>query len=65
MKESTNGESGGDGQERPGHVREFLAFLVHKKKWWLVPIVLALIFIAALVVVSGSTEAPFIYTPLP
>jgi hypothetical protein len=31
-------------------------------KWWLVPVLLALLLLGALVVLSGTAYAPFIYT---
>jgi hypothetical protein len=37
-------------------------FLSANKKWWLAPIVLAVLVIGALVVLGGSAAAPFIYT---
>lgn len=44
-------------------ILEFLAFLRHRKKWWLGPIVIALILLGALLVlVESSAVAPFIYT---
>ncbi len=46
---------------QPGLVAEFWDFLKHNKKWWLVPILLALVVLGALVVVSSSALAPFIY----
>jgi hypothetical protein len=34
-----------------------------RKKWWLMPIILALVLIGALIVLTeGSAVAPFIYT---
>lgn len=44
-----------------GIVVEFWDFLCHNKKWWLAPIIIALLLIALLVVISGSGLAPFIY----
>lgn len=46
----------------PGFFREYLDFLRYNKKWWLTPILLALLILGALVVLGGSTAAPFIYT---
>jgi hypothetical protein len=44
-------------------VRELAAFLLHRKKYWLMPIVLLLALVGGLVVLSkGSAVAPFIYT---
>ena len=42
---------------------EFLQFLKHRKKWWLIPIVIVLVLLGLLLVLSeGSALAPFIYT---
>lgn len=41
---------------------EFLHFLLHNKKWWLIPIVVVLLLAGALVLIGGSGIAPFIYT---
>ena len=50
-------------EETPaGFLRELWDFLVHNKKWWLVPIVAALVLLAILVVLSGSGAFPWIYT---
>jgi hypothetical protein len=49
-------------QRSPGVVRELGAFLRENKKWWLVPIVVALFLVAALVLLGGTAAAPFIYT---
>lgn len=44
-------------------MRELWAFLKTRKKWWLGPILVALLLLALLVVVTqGSSVAPFIYT---
>jgi len=45
-----------------GLIREFWDFLRYNKKWWLTPIVLVLLFVGALVLLSGTAAAPFIYT---
>ena len=41
---------------------EFWAFLKDNKKWWLLPIILVVLMLGALVFLSGSGAAPFIYT---
>ncbi len=42
---------------------ELFRFLKHRKKLWMVPIVLVLFLLAGLVIVAeGSIIAPFIYT---
>ena len=44
-------------------LREFWGFLRTRKKYWLIPIIVALLVIGSiLVVASGSAIAPFIYT---
>jgi hypothetical protein len=46
----------------PGIAAELLAFLVHKKKLWLLPLVLLLGLIGLLIALGGTAAAPFIYT---
>ena len=41
---------------------EFWYFLKHNKKWWLLPIIIVVLALGALVFLSGSGAAPFIYT---
>ncbi len=44
-------------------LREFWEFLKYRKKFWLLPIVLALLLLGLLVALTaGSSLAPFIYT---
>ena len=49
-----------------GHVtlvREFWEFLRHRKKYWLLPIVVVLLMLGLIIVLTGhSALAPFIYT---
>jgi hypothetical protein len=49
-------------QRRGGVVRELTRFLMHNKKWWLVPILLATLLLALAAYLSSSAAAPFIYT---
>lgn len=42
--------------------RELLEFLLENKSWWLWPIVLVLLLFGAVVLLSGTAAAPFIYT---
>jgi len=49
------------GQKRGHIIREFLDFLRHNKKWWLLPIVLILLLLGLLVLLSGTAIAPFLY----
>lgn len=42
--------------------KEFLVFLRQEKKWWLIPLVLVLLCLAALIVFTGgSVLAPLMY----
>ncbi len=44
-------------------IKEFCSFLWVRKKWWLTPIVMFLVFFGALLVMAkGSALAPFIYS---
>lgn len=49
-------------EERTGLIAEFRDFLRHNKKWWLTPIIVALLLLGLVVVLSGTAAAPFIYT---
>ena len=49
-------------QSSPGLISEFWDFLRNNKKWWLTPIVVILLFFGALMFLSGTAAAPFIYT---
>jgi hypothetical protein len=44
-------------------LREFWDFMRIRKKWWLLPIILIMLFVGSLLVFAqGSALAPFIYT---
>ena len=49
-----------------GHSTGFLAelwqFLRTSRKWWLVPIIVMMVLLSALIFLSGTAVAPFIYT---
>lgn len=47
---------------RAGLVRELWELLRDNKKWWLAPILLSLLALAALALFGSSAAAPFIYT---
>jgi hypothetical protein len=44
-----------------GVLAEFWMFLKYNKKWWLLPLLIALLLLGLLVILSGSGLAPFIY----
>jgi hypothetical protein len=50
------------GGPQAGLLAEFVYFLLHNKKWWITPIVLVLLAFGLLIMLGGSTAAPFIYT---
>lgn len=41
---------------------DLFGFLRQNKKWWLGPIVIAIVLLGLLVLLGGSGAAPFIYT---
>ena len=48
--------------KQTGLVAEFIGFLKANKKWWLAPILVAILLLGLLVVLGGTAAAPFIYT---
>jgi hypothetical protein len=49
-------------ESEPGLITEFWYFLKHHRKWWMLPILLVLLLLGAVVFLSGTAVAPFIYT---
>jgi hypothetical protein len=50
-------------QQRPaGFLRELWQFFRHNRKWWMAPILVALLLLGVLTLVSGTAVAPFIYS---
>ena len=47
-------------QNSVGLIKELLLMLKHNKKWWLTPIILALLLFGALIIMGSSLYAPFI-----
>lgn len=44
-------------------LKEFVRFLLNRKKYWLMPIIIVLFLFGVLIVLSqGSAVAPFVYT---
>ncbi len=51
-------------ETQPGLIAEFVDFLVHNKKWWLIPIILVLLGVGLFIIFfagPGAIVAPFIY----
>jgi len=49
------------GEEDPGFVAELWGFIRDNKKWWVTPIIVALMAIGVLLVLSTTAVGPFIY----
>lgn len=49
-------------EAQPSLAAEFIDFLKHNKKWWLLPILLVMGLVGALAMFSATGAAPFIYT---
>ena len=46
-----------------GFLKEFFRFLLIRKKYWLLPIIIVLVMFGGLIILSqGTAVAPFIYT---
>ena len=42
--------------------KEFLLFIKHEKKWWLIPLIAVVLLLGTLVIFMGSSPlAPFLY----
>jgi hypothetical protein len=49
-------------ERAPGSFAQLWDFLRNNKKWWLSPIIAILLLFGALIVLSSTAAAPFIYT---
>lgn len=49
-------------EEAPSFASEVAGFLRETRKWWLIPILIALAIIAGMVAISASSVGPFVYT---
>jgi len=49
-------------EQSKGLLREYVDFLLHNKKWWLIPIIVALLLVGVLIILGSTAAAPFIYT---
>ena len=59
-KEHTSIDDVSDDQSQ-GLLKEFWSFLMHNKKFWLIPIILIFLLFGLLIIFGGSSVAPFIY----
>ena len=49
-------------QRQESLMAELWSFLKQNKKWWLLPILVVLLLFGLLILLSGTSLAPFIYT---
>jgi Family of unknown function (DUF5989) len=49
-------------EKNPGFLAGFWHFIMDSKKWWMLPPLLLLLLLGALLVLSQTAAAPFIYT---
>ena len=49
-------------QPRRGVIRELGDFLIATRKWWLIPVFVALAIAGMLIALGSTAAAPFIYT---
>jgi len=42
--------------------KELIQFIAHNKKWYLIPVVVAILLMGVLIVLGSTGAAPFIYT---
>jgi hypothetical protein len=49
-------------EQNPGFVADLMQFLVQNRKWWLIPIVLVFAVVGGLLILGGTSAAPFIYS---
>lgn len=58
----TEFERAGDNVIESSFVVEIAAYLKANRKWWLLPIFASLLAMGAILALSGTAAAPFIYT---
>jgi hypothetical protein len=49
-------------KKNPGLAKELASFLGHNKKWYLLPILLALLLMSVFLILGSTAAAPFIYS---
>jgi hypothetical protein len=59
---ATEFERSAAGLRRGGLLGELVLFFRHNRKWWMAPFVLILLLLGALMILSSTAVAPFIYT---
>jgi hypothetical protein len=49
-------------EKNPGFAADLLQFVVQSRKWWLVPIAVVLVLFGVILILGGTSAAPFIYS---
>ncbi len=49
-------------EQNPGFFADLVQFLIQNRKWWLAPIVVVFVLVGALLILGGTSAAPFIYS---
>jgi hypothetical protein len=49
-------------EQNPGFFADLARFLLQNRKWWLTPIAVVLVLAGVLLILGGTSAAPFIYT---
>jgi hypothetical protein len=62
MAEKRSFEQAGARYADRGMLAELWSFLGSNKRWWMGPIIVVLLAFGALILLSGTAAAPFIYT---
>ncbi len=62
MTEGTSDFEAAARAPRKSALREFAEFLKETKKYWLIPIAIVFLVIAAILTLANTAVAPFIYT---
>jgi drug/metabolite transporter superfamily protein YnfA len=62
MSEQKNSFEAAGGAPKQGTFAELVAMLRQNKKYWLIPMILALLLFGVLILLGASSAAPFIYT---
>lgn len=62
MSDTNNDFEKASREKQSNLLSEFMGFLQQTKKFWLLPLILVMLALAALLILSSTAAAPFIYT---